>query len=126
MVSSASASASKPFLTARSMLSAGILYSRALSIAARKIGEVMSPLVCLEAVEISLAIFENIFDLAASVAAFLFLIFDHLLCPLIQISLLGLWITCYPYLMLVVLYGRTRVALRRPAWSNQTEVLDEA
>src|SRR3990167_6483416 len=87
MASSASASAPAPFLTARSMLSAGMLYSRALSIAARKVGEVMSPFVCLDAVEISLAIFEKIFDLVASVTAFLFLIFDHLLCPLIPLEI---------------------------------------
>ena len=49
-------------------------------------GEVVSPDTCFEAVEMSLAIFEKIFDLAASVTAFLFLIFDHLLCPLIPLE----------------------------------------
>ena len=46
----------------------------------------VSPDTCFEAVEMSLAIFEKIFDLAASVTAFLFLIFDHLLCPLIPLE----------------------------------------
>jgi len=59
------------------------LYSRALSIADRRMGEVVSPFACLEAVKISLVILEKILDLVASVAAFLFLILDHLLCPLI-------------------------------------------
>ncbi|KKT95432.1 MAG: hypothetical protein UW97_C0025G0007 [Parcubacteria group bacterium GW2011_GWA2_45_15] len=63
-----------------------MLDSRAFSIATRKIGEVVSPPTCFEAVEISFAIFEKIFDLAASVTAFLFLIFDHLLCPLMRLA----------------------------------------
>src|SRR3972149_661398 len=69
------------------MLFAGMLYSRAFSIVARRIGEVASPPTCFEATEISLAIFEKIFDLVASVTAFLFLIFDHLLCPLIPLEI---------------------------------------
>src|SRR3990167_4758543 len=86
MASSARVSEPEPFLIALSILSAGILYSRAFSMAARKIGDVASPPTCLEAVEISLAIFEKNLDLTASVTAFLFLIFDHLLWPLIEVS----------------------------------------
>src|SRR5437016_6004549 len=70
---------------ARSIFSSGILYSRALSTAALRTGEFLSPWACLAAVEISLANFEKIFDFCASVFSFCRLILLHLLCPDIRV-----------------------------------------
>src|SRR5919201_1231309 len=78
----ASASAPVPFAIARSMLSLGIEYERAFSIAfasARLLSG--SPPPSLAATMIARESFEKSFPRFASAAPFLCLIVDHLLCP---------------------------------------------